>query len=69
MACNGETFVFLLVLDKDMNNVLLIVTDIVLDVAELFALLFTLEEDDSSWSSAALQHESESSSLLICNVA
>ena len=31
-----------------MNNVLLIVTDIVLDLSELFALLFTAEEDDSS---------------------
>ena len=42
-----------------MNNVLLIVTDIVLDFAELFAHLFTVEEDDSYWSSAALQHESD----------
>jgi len=46
LAYNGETF--LLIFDNDMNNVLLIVTDIVLDLSELFALLFTAEEDDSS---------------------
>jgi hypothetical protein len=48
LACNGETSNFLLVFDNDMNSVLLIVTDIVPDLAELFALLFTVEEDDSS---------------------
>jgi len=46
LACNGETFV--LFFDNDMNNVLLIVTYIVVDLSELFALLFTAEEDYSS---------------------
>jgi hypothetical protein len=33
---------------NDMNSVPLIVTDIVLHLSELFALLFSVEEDDSS---------------------
>jgi hypothetical protein len=42
-----------------MNYVQFIVTDIVLDLSEHFTVLFTAEDNHSSLSSTALQHETD----------